>query len=96
MNWYGLVQRMSKEMLPPKNMKWCPLGRRRRNERPQNSWIKEIIGIRQKEINSTEWIEREECRRKITLKLQGQKGVKTLIFCTQIKFELLLLLLLLL
>ena len=41
-----------------------------RKERLQNSWIQEVTsGIREIGIDSMEWIDREEWRRKIKLKL---------------------------
>ena len=50
LNWYGHVQRINEERLPVK----------RRKGRPRNSWMEEVtIGIREKEINNTEWIDRE-------------------------------------
>ena len=37
--------------------------------------MQELTGMREKGINSTEWIDKEEWRRKIILKLQVQKDV---------------------
>ena len=37
--------------------------------------------MREQEINGVEWIDGEEWGRKIKLKLQAQKDVKTLILC---------------
>ena len=34
LNWYAHMQRMNEERLPGKVLEWCPLGRRRRKERP--------------------------------------------------------------
>ena len=37
--------------------------RRRRKERPQSSWVKEVTTrMREKGINNVEWIDREEWR----------------------------------
>ena len=50
----------------------CPFGtrRRRRKGRPRNSWMLEIrTGMRKKGLNNMEWVDREEWRRKIKLKL---------------------------
>ena len=44
-------------------------------------------GMREKGINIMEWIDREEWRRKTTL--QAQKDVRTLIYCTEIKINIL-------
>ena len=50
-----------------KIVEWCPPGRRRKR-RPRNSWMQEVTsGMREKGINSMEWIDREEWRRKIEL-----------------------------
>ena len=40
----------------------CPL-RRKRKGKPQNSWMQELTGMREKEINSKEWIDREQWSR---------------------------------
>ena len=39
-------------------------------------------GTTEKGINSIEWIDREEWRRKVKLKLKSQKDVKISILCT--------------
>ena len=57
-------------------MEWCPPVRRK--GRPRNSWMQEVTtGMREKGVNSMEWINREGCRRKIKLKQQAQKDTKT-------------------
>jgi hypothetical protein len=43
-----------------------------------------ISGMRKKEINSMEWIDRGKWRRKIKLKLQAQEHVETQIPCIEI------------
>ena len=49
---------------------------RRRNERLRNSWIQDVItGMREKVINSMEWIGREEFERENELKLKQIKSV---------------------
>ena len=64
-----IIQRMKEERLPRKMLEWCPLGRRRKG-RPGNSWMQKVaIEMREKGINSMKWIDREEWRRKIKLKL---------------------------
>ena len=40
-------------------------------------------GKRVKGINSLEWIDKKEWRRKVKSKLQAQKVLKTLILCTK-------------
>ena len=53
-----------------KLLEWCPPGRKRRRGkgRPRNSWMQEVTtGMRGKEINNMEWIDREEWRRKTKL-----------------------------
>ena len=63
----------------------CPPGRRRRRkDRPRNSWMQEVTtGMREKGINNVEWIDREEWKRKI--KLQTQNDVKILSIHKEIK-----------
>ena len=57
-----------KERIPRKNLEWC--SPRRKKGRPRNSWIQEVTaGMREKRIYRVEWIDREEWRRKIKLKL---------------------------
>ena len=52
---------------------------KKKEGKPHNSWVQEVTtGMREKEINIMEWIDREEWRREI--KLCVQKYVKTLIF----------------
>ena len=67
---------MNKERLTQKKkIVWCPPGRKRKG-RPRNSWLQEVrTGMREKGIDSMEWIKREEWRRKI------KTCVETLIFC---------------
>ena len=61
---------MNEERLALKKLKWCQPGRRRRKERPQISCMQKVTtGMREKGINSMEWIDKEEWRRKIKLKL---------------------------
>ena len=46
----------------------CPAGRGRKG-RPRNTWMKEVTTVmREKGINSMEWIDKEEWRRKITFR----------------------------
>jgi hypothetical protein len=68
LNWYSHVQRMDKARLPRNILEWCPPGRRK--GRPRNSWMQEVTtGMREKGINNMEWVDREEWRIKIKLKL---------------------------
>ena len=54
----------------------CPP--RRRNERSRNSWMQEVTtGIGEKGITNMEWVDREEWRSKLQLKLQAQEDVQT-------------------
>ena len=47
----------------------CPTGRRRKG-RPRISWIQKVItGMREKGINNLEWVDSEEWKLKIKLKL---------------------------
>ena len=40
------------------------------------SWMQEVTsGMREKEINNLEWVDREEWRRKMKLKVQAQRDV---------------------
>ena len=56
----GYLEKMGKLPGPP--------GRERRKERPRNSWMQEVrTGIKDKGIDSMEWIDMEEWRRKIKL-----------------------------
>ena len=69
LNWYSHVQRIDEERLPRKILEWCPLGKRRKG-RPRKSWMQGVTtGMREKGINNMEWVDREEWRRKIKLKL---------------------------
>ena len=75
MNWYGHVRRMNEERLPRKILEWYPPGRRRK-ERPRNSWLQELKpGMREKGINSMEWIDKQEWRIRIKLKLFRHKKI---------------------
>ena len=75
LNWYIHVRRMNEEMLPRKMLRWCPHGKKRR---PRNSWMQEITtGVRRKGINSMEWIEGKEWRRKN--KIETSLGWETII-----------------
>ena len=58
---------MNKERLPRTILKWCLPGRRRQG-RPRNSWMEKITGMREKGINSMEWMYNEEWRRKNKIK----------------------------
>ena len=59
LNWYGYVQKMNIERLPRKILKWCPIGRRRKAE-SRNSWMQKVAtGMREKEINNMDWIDRK-------------------------------------
>jgi hypothetical protein len=44
-------------------------------------------GMREKGINNMEWIDREEWRTKIKLKLHSKTDVQTSRLCTQIKIN---------
>ena len=69
MTWYGHVRGTNEETLPRNILEWCPPGGRRMGRR-RNSSIQEVTtGIGEKEINSTERINKEEWRIKIKLKL---------------------------
>ena len=69
LNWYDHMKRMDEERLPRKILELCPPGRIRKG-RPRNSWIQEVTaGMREREINNLEWVDRERSRRKIKLKL---------------------------
>ena len=62
------MQRTAEGRIPLKIMECCPTGRirRRRKERPGNSWMQEVTtGMRGKGIDNLEWVDREEWRRKI-------------------------------
>jgi hypothetical protein len=59
---------MNEERLPQNILECCPPGRRIEG-RFRNSWMQEVTPMREKGINSMEWIESEEWRRKIILKL---------------------------
>ena len=51
---------------------------RRWKGRPRNSWMQKVTtGMRQRGINNLEWADREGWRRKMKLKFQAQKYVKT-------------------
>ena len=63
LNWYVHVQRLNKERLPRKILKWC-LPRRTRKGRPRNSWMQEVTTEMRSDM---EWVDREEWRRKIKL-----------------------------
>ena len=76
LTWYGNMQRMNEEWLLLKILEWCPP--RRRKGRPQNSWMQEATGMREKGINTMERMNRDECRRKI--KLQAQKDAQTILY----------------
>ena len=53
--------RINEEKLPLQILDCCPPGRRRRNGRPQNSWMRKVAtGISEKRINSMGWIISEE------------------------------------
>ena len=59
--------RMEEERLPRKMLEWCPPGRRRKG-RLRNSWMQDVTtGMREREINNLEWVDREGRRRKIKL-----------------------------
>ena len=79
LNWYFQVKRMDEERLPQKILQQCLPGRRRRRRRkgrPRNSWMQEVTtGRREKGINNMEWVDREEWRIKIKLKLQAKEDV---------------------
>ena len=48
---------MDEERLPQKILTWCPSGRRRKG-RPRNSWMPKVTTeMREKGINSMEWID---------------------------------------
>ena len=50
---------MDEESPPRKNLESCPAGRRK--GRSRNSWMQEVLtGMREKEINNLEWVDREE------------------------------------
>ena len=66
-NWYGHVQRMDQETLPRRILEWCSPGRRRKG-RPRNSLMEEVTtGMRERGIGDSEWVDREEWRKKINL-----------------------------
>ena len=59
LNRYYHLRRMDEERLPGKSFEWCPLGKRIKG-RPRNSRIKEVtVGMREKEFNNMEWVDRE-------------------------------------
>ena len=69
LNWFGDVLRKDEERLPRKILEWCP-PKIKIKGRPRNSWMQEVTtGIKEKGIINMEWVDREEWRRKIKLKL---------------------------
>ena len=55
-----------------------------RQRRMEKKWMH---GMREKGINNMEWIDREEWRTKIKLKLHSKTDVQTSRLCTQIKIN---------
>ena len=71
------VQRMDEERLPRIILEWCPPGRKRRKGRRRNSWMQEVTtGMREKGIDSMEWVEREEWRRERYEKIDTLNRIK--------------------
>ena len=61
------MQTIDQERFPIRIFEWCPRGKRR-NGRPQNSWMQEVTtGIRECGIGDLEWVDREGWRKKINL-----------------------------
>ena len=68
---------MEEERLPRNSSEWCPPERR---GTPQNPWMQEdTTGMRERETDNLEWVDREEWRRKIkTLGTERSENIKNL------------------
>ena len=59
-------------------MEWCLAGGRGK-QRSHSSRIQEVTnGMGEKGINNMEWIDREDCRRKINLQAQKDENIDNL------------------
>jgi hypothetical protein len=62
---YGHVQRMEEGRLPKEDIKWLPLGRRKRG-RPKRTWAEGIRGlIGEKGFVEEDWNDRHSWRTKV-------------------------------